>query len=45
MISRGSVAGAMKAVALAVAILAGLKLASIAALELGLYSIEGGWML
>lgn len=45
MIAHGSVAGAIKAVALAVAILAGVKGISMLAVWLGLYSIEGGWML
>lgn len=45
MIAHGSVAGAIKAVALVIAILAGVKIFSIIALELGLYTIEGGWTL
>lgn len=45
MITRGSVAGAMKAVALAIAILAGVKGISILAVWLGLYSVEKGWVL
>lgn len=45
MIRRDSVAGAIKAVALAVAILAGVKVFSALAVSLGLYSIEKGWVL
>ena len=45
MISRDSIAGAIKAVALAVAILAGVKGISILAVWLGLYSVEKGWVL
>ena len=45
MITHDSMVGAMKAVALTVAILAGVKAISILAVWLGLYSIEGGWML
>lgn len=45
MIRRDSVAGAIKAVALAVAILAGLKGISLLAVCLGLYSVEKGWVL
>lgn len=45
MITYDSVVGAMKAVSLAVAILAGVKLFSALAVWLGLYSIERGWML
>lgn len=44
MIPHGSVAGAMKAVALAVAILVGVKMFSMLMLFMGLYDVERGWL-
>lgn len=43
MINRDSFMGAIKAVALITAILAGCKLFSMIALEIGLYTIGTGW--